>query len=72
MSWYSREGGYGNEWRQDGQTEGTIKERGRKGERNQGTNGIMVQNKEDETLRYEIHKFLGVNPCYKQSMYEYV
>jgi hypothetical protein len=44
---YSREGGYGNERRQGGQTEGTVKERGRKGERNQGTKGIMKQNKEN-------------------------
>lgn len=48
------------------------KERGRKEERNQGTNGIMEQNKDDEALRQEIGKFLGVTSCYKQctSIYE--
>ena len=69
---YSREGGYGNEWRQDGEIEGTEKERGREEERNQGKNGVMEQNKDDEALRYEIDKFLGVTSCKKQSRYEYL
>jgi len=42
---YSGEEGYGNEWRQDGEIEGREKERGREEERNQGTNGVMEQNK---------------------------
>ena len=60
---YLLERGYGNEWRQDGEKEGTEKERGREEEMNQGTNGVMEQNKDGEALRYERDKFLGVTPC---------
>jgi len=49
---YSREGRYGNEWRQDGEIDDTEKGRGREEERNQGTNGIMEQNKDDEALTF--------------------
>ena len=59
-------------WKKYGQTEGTEKERGRKEDRNQGTNGIMEQNKEDEALRYEIVKFIGVTPRSEEPMYEYI
>jgi hypothetical protein len=37
---YSREGRYGNEWREDGQIEDTEKERGGKESRNEWYNGI--------------------------------